>query len=397
MTIALSNDISISGQHAGVLSSKKDLYRHLYSEAYAMLKHALSNGLSVPTEIVEVIGAENPEVLANTIFDDNPPNTTRREPSNSGNSNPQNSENQSPSSSSSKSANFADVDSGSDKEITDSKSTEQPIESRTASMSESLVENDNFKILANAHQQLARIVSPATPGTIRFLQREKKDRTALLLFLGPVPLVRRLSVIAMFFLVGVIGIGSMDLINPQNLNKGILESSGWTVILTQMFLLCCAGLGASFNGLFKVNHYIANATYDSKYDSTYLTRVILGLIAGMIIVELLPKELFERESLSSFGKPTLAVLAGYSAHLVYQILQRLADTLESFVKGDQQQVKKFDSETQKAKLDEQRTTLHSSVASRLIEVQNKIDSSATSEDAKSEINKVVKDLLPAVR
>ena len=40
----------------------------------------------------------------------------------------------------------------------------------------------------------------------------------------------------------------------------------------------------------------------------------------------------------NMGKPTLALLGGFSANMVYKVLQRIVDTIESLFKGDQQAV-----------------------------------------------------------
>lgn len=255
----------------------------------------------------------------------------------------------------------------------------------------------DYKVLAECHRRLSRLLSPATPGTIEFLEKEKEKNSSIIRLLGPVPLVRQLSFFAILFLIGVVAVGSSGEINPANLQKGILESNGITAIMTVMFLLCCSGLGASFNSLFLVNQYIANATYDSKYDSTYLTRIILGLIAGLIIVELIPQSLLQGHGQSTFTKPALAVISGYSANLVYQILQRFSDTIESLVKGDPKKVSEFGEETQKAKLEEQRIGLHSSIASQLLAVQANLNNAQDSEKAKDALNGVIKDLLPDQR
>lgn len=62
--------------------------------------------------------------------------------------------------------------------------------------------------------------------------------------------------------------------------------------------------------------------------------MILGLIAGLILVELLPENLFAESSLGAFGKPALAMMGGFSASAVYRLLQRMVEVMETVVRGD---------------------------------------------------------------
>ncbi len=186
--------------------------------------------------------------------------------------------------------------------------------------------------LTDVHQTLVAVVSPATPVAITLMHRHAHSGKFALL-LGPVPLVRRLTVTAIIFLLGLMSVSMSGLVNTENLNAGLLSSHGDTLAINQLFLICCSGLGSSFSALFQVNTFIANATYDPRFDSSYWSRIILGMIAGIIIVELLPEALFQEGAMKDFGKPSLAMLSGFSVTVVYRILQRLVDTMQALVKG----------------------------------------------------------------
>ena len=105
------------------------------------------------------------------------------------------------------------------------------------------------------------------------------------------------------------------------------------------------GLGACFAGLFQANRYIANNTFDPKFESSYWIRIVLGLMAGIILAELIPLNLLSESgtsgsesggssSIAALGKPVLALLGGFSAAAVYRIIARIVDALESLVRGD---------------------------------------------------------------
>jgi uncharacterized membrane protein len=63
-------------------------------------------------------------------------------------------------------------------------------------------------------------------------------------------------------------------------------------------------------------------------------RFILGLIAGVVLPALVP---LGQSGGSSFTKPLLALLGGFSAAVLYRILERLVLALESVVRGDGRQ------------------------------------------------------------
>lgn len=178
--------------------------------------------------------------------------------------------------------------------------------------------------LVRAHDHLARLVHPALPQTLVLLERERR-RSGLLTMLGPVRLVRHLMLASGFFLFTFIATSLSPYVNESS--GDLFNSSGLELLVNEAFFLSAAGVGASFAALFQVNRYIAKGTYDPKFDASYWTRFILGLIAGIVLAELIPVE-------GSFTRPALALIGGFSASVVYRILTRIVETLESFVSGE---------------------------------------------------------------
>lgn len=224
----------------------------------------------------------------------------------------------------------------------------------------SAANDDEMRTLSELHQRLARAVYPATPRSLALLADEQ-DKKSPLYFLGPVPLLRYLSLMSVFFLVAMILVGLSDRVNSDLINRGFLDSMQQDLFLNQLFLLCCAGLGAAFANLFQASQYVASNSYDPQYDSTYWSRMIMGLMSGIILVELLPRELFtEHDTLRAFGKPALSMLGGFSAGLVHRILRRLVDTIESLFKAEadpdktHQQVRRAEQNEQAAAASNQR-------------------------------------------
>ena len=253
-------------------------------------------------------------------------------------------------------------------------------------------DNNHTRRLVEVHQALAKLIFPATPRAITLLDDEHRAHTWLY-FLGPTKLIRQLSLTALGFLVALITISLHVRVNSTNINLGLLNSNDMTLFLNQLFLLCCAGLGATFSGLFLANGFIAKATYDPRYDSSYWSRIILGLISGLIIVELLPVSLFESGTMHSFGKPTLSMLGGFSATVVYRILQRLVDTLGSLVKADDREVIEQQQATLQSREAEQRSKVSAETASKLMALSQEIGS-LEGKDAAQKVSEMAQALLP---
>ena len=188
----------------------------------------------------------------------------------------------------------------------------------------------DIRELAFVHEKLSRIIEPATPRTVVLLDPEFAEPSPFR-FLGPVPLVRKMMGIAIFFLVAFITVVLSPEVNSKPGTGDLLNSSGEALLVNLIFYIAAAGLGASFSALFQANQYIVQGTFDPKYEASYWIRFVLGVIAGIILAGLVP---FEGDTLQGFGKPTLAMLGGFSSSLVYRILNRLVSAVESTVRGD---------------------------------------------------------------
>lgn len=178
--------------------------------------------------------------------------------------------------------------------------------------------------LVRAHTELVHIVAPATPRTILLLSRERESRLAML---GPVRLVRHMLIVVIVLLVAFVLLATSPDVNHGS--GDIFTSSGLPLLLNELFLLTAGGLGAAFSSLFTASRYIKAGTYDPKHESTYWLRLILGLMAGLLLPALIPMG-----DAGELSKPLLALLGGFSASVLYRILERLVQTVESLVRGE---------------------------------------------------------------
>ncbi len=129
---------------------------------------------------------------------------------------------------------------------------------------------------------LSSVVAPSTPSGILAIQKDTNSKS-IAYFLGPIPLVRHLTMVTIVFLLILIGTSLSSQVNYQTINHGLLSSSGLSLVLNLFFLLSCSGLGGCFSLLYKLNQFVIDANYDSKFDSTYWVRLLLGIVAGLFI------------------------------------------------------------------------------------------------------------------
>ena len=305
-----------------------------------------------------------------------------------------------------------------------------------ANKEDSRLDKEEYEKLANLHQTLVKIIAPATPRTVTLLGRER-EKSPLLYFLGSLPILRQFSLLAIAFLIGFIGLaqdsrvgidptcvqnlertyqvafpsiaqGSQpgistilidtpstakkppppELINSQcnNLNKGFVNLHGINLVLVELFLICCAGIGGVFANLYRINRYVGKGIWDDKYHATYWTTLIMGLMSGIVIAELIPIE-------SSFGKPLVALLGGFAGDLVYNILREIVRRIEApFVDLNEKVLHaEYDLRSAKQKYDtgHQRLTL----ALELSALKKNIKDSNNSEELQNKIDSIISDFL----
>lgn len=195
--------------------------------------------------------------------------------------------------------------------------------------------------LAKLHNQLAALVAPASPRTIRLLADDPFAGRFWSSF-GPLPNIRRLLLAAIFFLACFIMASLSEHINATTIRQDIYTIDSEHLLHVLIFLMSAAGLGACFNALSTAYWFIQAGTYDPRLDSSYWIRIVLGIIAGLLISQLVPlggPEALDAQGSAtgggsaSLGKPLLALLGGYSASMVNSVLQRLVETVQAMFKG----------------------------------------------------------------
>lgn len=191
---------------------------------------------------------------------------------------------------------------------------------------------DRLVRLAALHLSLTRLIAPARGATLVLLA-EQRQRHPFLTAFGPVPQMRWMLAAAVFSLVLLLGVALSGDVNEENVSKGLLNLQGIPLVLVEIFLVAASAVGATLANLKRLNRFISDCTYDPRYDGSYWTRLVMGLISGVILSQVVFGTLISGEgpaapsaahtALLGFGQPILAILGGFSAELVHDILTHL--------------------------------------------------------------------------
>jgi hypothetical protein len=247
--------------------------------------------------------------------------------------------------------------------------------------------DNRIRLLTAAHNHLVAIVAPAIPRTIQYIKTSAKQ-AGYWGFLGKVPFAQRCMVMAILFLLGFILIRVspyVHILAPE----GTLDSSGLPLLLHELFYFTAAGLGASFAVLFEVNQSILNATFDPFHEPFYWARFALGLIAGVMLAELVPEDL-GKPMAHKVAKPILALLGGFSASIVYRVLVYLCNTIVALVPGGaNDESEGRGGPTRQTGSAESASADRLAVVSHLISLQQRVGPEMSAAQLKEEIGRVV--------
>jgi hypothetical protein len=257
--------------------------------------------------------------------------------------------------------------------------------------------DDCLRLLGLAHNCLVELVAPATPRTIQYLNTHI-HRPSLLGFLGKVPFVHRAMVVAMVFLLGLVVLRVVPHMHTL-LAAGdpvSVSTSRWLLLLEELYYMAAAGMGASFAVLFEVNRYTLKAAFDPIYEPFYWIRFALGLIAGVLLAELVPADT-SNPFYHGVAKPTLALLGGFSASVVYRLLVHLRNTIASFIPSGSNEA--FDPQGQPA--GQERPDLSGAdrlkIVAGLIALQQRLGSGAPPAHLQADIDQLLAECMPTRR
>ncbi|CAM1366645.1 conserved membrane hypothetical protein [Tenacibaculum litopenaei] len=192
-----------------------------------------------------------------------------------------------------------------------------------------LIQNSSIDDLLTAHNLLVKNVAPATPKSIEFTKALRSQEKGKSIF-NRLPLVRNLILLSLGFLAVFIATGLSPLVNAKSLSEGIMNNDGIPLLLNVTFLASISGLGVLFYLLKKVSDSIKNSTLVAEEFIAYVAQIILGIMAGLIMSEIISFYSSETKAISLFSKSVLALIGGFSSDAIFTVLQGIIDRIKSF-------------------------------------------------------------------
>ncbi len=188
------------------------------------------------------------------------------------------------------------------------------------------------------HGSLAQAVQPALPRSLELMAWDARTRPFFHRF-APVPALRQLMGLAAAFVALFCWVFTTGDITARSVEQDL-----YTLALQErlfphlLFYFALAGIGASFQSLYDAYGYVRDGKYDPGYDSTYIIRIGLGLIAGLVLAQLVPQSWKDAPdgglSAMAVAKPLLALIGGFAAQLVHRILNRLVQTVDGLFRPE---------------------------------------------------------------
>lgn len=191
-----------------------------------------------------------------------------------------------------------------------------------------LIQNSSVDDLINAHNLLCKNIAPATPKSIEYTKKMHQEGSGKSVF-NKIPLTRNLIILAVLFLILFIGTVMSPQVNDDSLDKGILGSNGLPLLLNLGYLSSVAGLGVIFFMLKDVGTAIKQGTLVPEDAISYISQILLGIIAGLLMSEILAFYLKNPSDINLFNKSILALIGGFSSDAIFSILQGIITRIKN--------------------------------------------------------------------
>ena len=179
---------------------------------------------------------------------------------------------------------------------------------------------DNATLIGN-YNALRKVIQPATVESIRYINSQMLKK-------GPnskwfeIPIFTNSVIIAGIALIVLIGISLSPIVNEANQARGLLESSGVTLLYNLIFICAASLLGVMFYLLKTFGDKIKNYTLVIADAVELNAKIIIGVISGFVISELFAFTLSDMSNeYIEIHKMTLALLGGFSSDAIFSILK----------------------------------------------------------------------------
>ena len=245
--------------------------------------------------------------------------------------------------------------------------------------------------MVKVHDQLFKLVAPATPRALLLLGPDHVPAGGLKAMLGSVGLVRRMMVAAIGSIVVYILVGlSPDVsATPQTVQSG----KGIPLLLNELAWLSAAAMGASFAILMQVSGYVVKRNYDPRYEPSYWIKFFLGVMAGFILVQLVPLSRMTGTD-GELSQLMLALIGGFSASAVFRILTRLVEAVESVFRGDAKDELVRRENDARSRASEETAQVKLGFAAQVVRLQQEVSTGADPASLSARLREMLAALVP---
>lgn len=175
------------------------------------------------------------------------------------------------------------------------------------------MKTEDVELAFRIHNELSGLIKPVTPESIRASSVRNNLTLQAIIFAGLIS-----------FLLFIIPL-MIDNFSP----------------LVQM--IGAAGLGTTLHSLYTANKFLHKSTFNPKYNQKYIITYALGLFAGSTL-GFFGKEILSQNPNYVLSPNLLALVGGFSAEAVAQILQRIAETLVTLIRGSSKEKSELEAE-----------------------------------------------------
>jgi hypothetical protein len=193
-------------------------------------------------------------------------------------------------------------------------------------------ENMSVDELLVVHAFLCSTIKPATPKSIIYsnqLNTENLSINKQVISFYKIPIIRKLMILSIVFILIFIGTGITSDINQESMNALITDQSGVTALIGLVFISASAGLGVIFSIFKKVIDSLKDGSLSEEDNVYYSVLIILGVIAGIVLTKAFHFDSRAFYAGVQIDNVFLAFLGGFSIETLRSILDGILGKVKS--------------------------------------------------------------------
>ena len=251
--------------------------------------------------------------------------------------------------------------------------------------------------LNGIHTRLAKVVDPAMPKTLRLLATTSSRFQPTWPGLGQIRIVRRMvglvAILIPTFIALAVSVGAR-----LDTADGLYGGNAIDKFESAMYIVVASALGAAFAALYKVYGYIRDLSYDDNWEGSYWVRFVQGLVSGVLLATIIAQTLFSADDVtdpdSAFRVtiPLLALVGGFSSDLLYRVLEKIIEAIESLVRGSTKERVELEKQRSASRFELQDIANEQKTKEAMLKLQTKVAQAGSIEGARQAVEQSIEEL-----